>query len=59
MSNKLSGYFRRGVDRLVEARTRQAARYVSAGLMMLDDEALRARGYDRNELKKRAGSYYF
>lgn len=58
MSSKVSGYFRRGFDLLVEARSRQASRYVNAGLLMLDDETLKARGYDRADLKKRAGSFY-
>jgi hypothetical protein len=59
MSNKMNGFFRRGFDRFVEARTREASRYVNAGLLMLDDDTLKARGYDRNELKKTARSFYF
>jgi hypothetical protein len=59
MSNKVNGFFRRGFDRFVEARTREANRYVNAGLLMLDDDLLRARGYDREELKKNARSFYF
>jgi hypothetical protein len=51
--------FRRSFDRFVEARTREANRYVNAGLLMLDDETLKARGYDRNELKKNSNSFYF
>lgn len=59
MSNRLNGFFRKGFDRFVEARTREASRYVNAGLLMLDDETLKARGYDRKELSKRANSFYF
>jgi hypothetical protein len=59
MSRNLSGMFRRSFDRFVEARTREANRYVNAGLLMLDDETLKARGYDRNELKKNSNSFYF
>lgn len=50
------GFFRNAMDALVEARTRQADRYVSGALLMLDDETLRAHGYNRDELKRRGSA---
>ncbi|WP_306117737.1 MULTISPECIES: hypothetical protein [unclassified Roseitalea] len=50
--------FRNALDAVVEARSRQAASYVNGALLMLDDETLRAHGYSRDALKKRARSAY-
>jgi hypothetical protein len=50
------GFFRSAMDALIEARTRQADRYISNALLMLDDETLKARGYSRDELQKRGGT---
>ena len=47
------GLLRGVLDAMVEARTRQAAKYVNSYLLMLDDETLQAHGYDRETLKKR------
>ncbi|MCV0397863.1 MAG: hypothetical protein K5872_10170 [Rhizobiaceae bacterium] len=51
-TTKGRGFFRNAVDALVEARTRQAARYVNGALLMLDDETLKASGYSREELRR-------
>ncbi len=51
------GFFRNALDTLVEARSRQASRYVNGALLMLDDETLKANGYSRAELQKNASSY--
>lgn len=53
------GFFRNAVDALIEARTRQADRYVKSALLMLDDETLKANGYTRQELRKAAMPGYF
>lgn len=47
------GLLRGVLDAMVEARSRQAAKYVNSYLLMLDDETLKAHGYDRDALKKR------
>jgi hypothetical protein len=52
------GFFRSAMDALVEARTRQADRYVNGALLMLDDETLRAHGYNREDLAKRTTGAY-
>jgi len=44
--------FRRIVDRLIEARSRQAEAYVRTHLLALDAETLARLGYDRDELKR-------
>jgi len=49
IANK-AGFFRRAIRSLIEARERQAARYVSSVLLTLDDETLEANGYNRAEL---------
>lgn len=50
------GLFRSAMDALVEARSRQAARYVNSALLMLDDETLKAHGYKRADLSKGASA---
>ncbi|MGB7285622.1 MAG: hypothetical protein WBC71_01710 [Salaquimonas sp.] len=42
--------------RIIAARQRQAQRQVNATLLTLDDEILRAGGYDRKELARNASS---
>ncbi|MDQ2634220.1 MAG: hypothetical protein M3Y78_10845 [Pseudomonadota bacterium] len=49
-----SGLFRSALDAFMEARQRQANRYVSGVLLSLDDETLHRHGYDRAELSKHA-----
>lgn len=48
------GFFGQALDAIIEARSRQVAGYVNGTLLMLDDETLKAHGYDRSELKRRA-----
>ena len=54
-----TGFFRSAFDAIVEARQKEANRYVSNALLMLDDATLKAHGYDRAELRKRGGTSYF
>lgn len=53
------GFFRNAFDALIEARSKQAQRHVNAALLMLDDEQLAARGYDRATLRRNASSSYY
>lgn len=46
------GFFRGALDALIEARARQASRYVNNTLLMLDDKTLEANGYNRAELQR-------
>ena len=57
-ANNSRGFFRSALDSLVEARARQANRYVAGALLALDDETLAARGYDRASLRKQAVYFY-
>ncbi len=47
-----SGFVRRAFDRMVQARSHQARRYVNGYLLSLDDATLAAHGYDRKELER-------
>lgn len=47
-----SGFVRRAFERMVEAREKQARRYVNGYLLSLDDATLAAHGYDRRELER-------
>ncbi|TYC51706.1 hypothetical protein FMN50_20770 [Rhodobacterales bacterium] len=51
-STRGNGFVRRAFDRMVEARTIQARRYVNGYLLSLDDATLAAHGYDRRELER-------
>ena len=53
------GFFRNAMDALVAARQRQVSRYVNGALLMLDDEALKARGYTREELRRNGSAYFY
>lgn len=44
---------RRGYERVLNARQRQANRYVNGALLNLDDETLARAGYNRKDLQKR------
>ena len=46
------------MNALIEARQREASRYVSGVLLGLDDETLKAHGYNREDLKKTARSRF-
>jgi hypothetical protein len=56
-----TGFFRRALNALVEARQLEAERYVNGVLLSMDDETLKSRGYSRAELSKRATAnrYWF
>lgn len=47
------GFFRNALDAMIEARSRQVAGYINGTLLMLDDDTLKANGYDRDALKRR------
>lgn len=55
---RTGGFFRNAFNALIEARTKQANRYVAGALLKLDDETLAAHGYSREALKKSARSPY-
>lgn len=57
-TNTKRGFFRNALDRVIEARSRQAASYVNGALLMLDDETLAANGYNRAELLRNARTTY-
>lgn len=46
------GFMRRAFDRMIEARSVQARRYVNGYLLSLDDATLSAHGYDREQLER-------
>jgi hypothetical protein len=52
------GFFRSALDALIAAREKQAEAYVSRALLGFDDKTLKAYGYDRAELARRAGPSY-
>ncbi len=51
-----SNVLRRTFDRMIEARSRQARRYVNGYLLTLDDATLASHGYDRAELEREGSS---
>jgi len=55
--NSGHGFFRAALEAMMAARQRQANAYVASALLKLDDEALRAAGHNRAELRKRAAGY--
>lgn len=56
-TNKRSnGYIRRSLDAFIRSRERRAERLVSRTLLSFDDDTLKAAGYDRAELLRRAGN---
>lgn len=57
MTNR--GFFRNALDSIVEARARQADRYVAGALLSLDDKTLAAHGYSREALRRQARTYPF
>lgn len=59
MSHRKEGLFARGFKRLIEARARDADRYVASQLLLMDDETLKARGYNRDQLRKISGGGFY
>ncbi|WP_175544341.1 hypothetical protein [Mesorhizobium sp. YR577] len=55
----MAGFFKAAINALMEARQREAARYVNGVLLSLDDATLKANGFTREDLKKRGSSYSF
>jgi hypothetical protein len=53
------GFFRNALNAIVAARTAQAERYVSYALLMMDDDALKAGGYTRQQLRHKRSSYFY
>lgn len=51
------GFFRNVLDAMIEARERQAERYVARALLSLDDETLRVGGFRRDELQRQAAPH--
>ena len=58
MAHSIGGFFKTALSNMVEARQREANRYVTGALLMLDDETLARGGYNRADLKKRATHGY-
>lgn len=52
------GFFRNAFDAMVAAREKQARAYIRGALLLMDDETLKAHGYNREELKRRAHVSY-
>lgn len=52
-------FLRNAFDALIEARSRQASRYVNGALLMLDDETLKAQGYSREALNKGTVRHFY
>jgi hypothetical protein len=58
MTTTKTGFFRSALNSMIDARARQATRYVNGALLMLDDETLAANGYKRETLMKNARAPY-
>ena len=52
------GFFRNAMDAMIAAREKQAQRYVTGALLMMDDETLRANGHSRTDLQRRNTTPY-
>ncbi|MFB9951811.1 hypothetical protein ACFFP0_23425 [Rhizobium puerariae] len=53
-----TSFFRTVLNRMVEARERQVARYVNGALLNLDDETLKGLGTSREELRRKGATSY-
>jgi len=51
-------FFRNALDAMIEARAKQANRYVNGALLMLDDKTLAQNGLKREELSRNASAMY-
>jgi len=58
MTTRTRGFFRNAMNALIAAREKQAQAYVNRALLGFDDSTLKAYGYDRAELTRRAGASY-
>ena len=52
------GFFRNAIGAMMDAREKQASRYVAGVLLKYDDETLKAGGFTRAELERRASISY-
>lgn len=57
-TSKRHGFFRNAIGAMMAAREKQASRYVANALLLCDDETLKASGFSRAELEKRASVNY-
>ncbi len=57
-NNSGRGFFRAALDSIIDARSRQAQKYVNGALLMLDDATLAEHGYKRSDLEKRPRSLF-
>ena len=55
-TNARRGFFRTAFDAMIAAREKQVQRYVNGAMLTLDDDALRAHGVTREQLR---GSRHF
>ena len=55
---KKPGFFRNAFNAIIEARQRQAERYVNGVLLGLDDETLERHGYSRVAISRRGASHH-
>jgi hypothetical protein len=51
-------FFRTALQRVVEARERQASHYISGALINLDNQSLSDLGTSRQELRRKANTSY-
>lgn len=59
MATRTNGFFRNAFNALIAARERQANSYVNGALLMLDDETLKAHGYNRADLRKQPNNAHY
>lgn len=57
--NSKRGFFRSAMSAMMAARERQAQHYVDSALLMLGDDALRAHGRTREELRRNGAHRMF
>ena len=57
-SEMANSFLKNAFNRIVEARERQARRYVNGALLRLDDQSLTALGKSREELRREGASIY-
>lgn len=53
------GFFRNALNAIVAARAAQAERYVSETLLMLGDDAPKANGLTRQQLRHKRSGYFY
>lgn len=53
-----NSFLHNAFNRIVEARERQARRYVNGALLRLDDQSLASLGKSRDQLRREGASFY-